>query len=222
MFDFPITTDSLTDIPAAYQGLYTETENGAATLDPALAARLDTSGLTSALDKERSNSHRTAKELKEWRELGETPDRVRDSLETLERTAEEAVAVIDDLRAQNHQFLVTTAATESLLAAGGSVELLMPHLEKSVRVDTKEGTPELRIIGPDGQDRRQGEDSFMTIADLVEEMRASPVFARGFDPVGNRGSGMDPAGLPPASDSGSGASGVRLEDIATGKVVVAV
>ncbi len=222
MFDFPIKSDSLTDIPTNYQSLYTEMEEGGVTLDPALAAKLDNSGLATALDKERSNGLKASRELKDWRALGESPDQVRASLENLERTAEEAVVVIDDLRARNHQYLVTTAATEALLAAGGSVELLMPHLEKSVRVEADGATPELRIIGPDGEDRRQGEEGYMTVQDLVEEMRASPVFARGFDPVGNRGSGMDPASLPPTPNNNAGASGLRLEDIATGKVVVAV
>jgi hypothetical protein len=222
MFDFPIKTDSLTDIPTAYQSLYTQAEEGGATLDPALAAKLDTSGLTSALEKERGNSQVTSRELKDWRALGETPETVLASLQNLERTAEEAVAVIDDLTSRNHQYLVTTKATEALLAVGGCVELLMPHMEKSVRVETTDGAPELRIIGPDGQDRRQGEEGFMTVHDLVEEMRASSVFARGFDPVGNRGSGMDPTGPPPTPDGRAGTSGFRLEDIATGKVVVAV
>jgi hypothetical protein len=64
----------------------------------------------------------------------------------------------------------------------------------------------------------------MTLPELVAEMRSSPVFARAFDPTGNRGSGMDPAGMPVRVSAVNGhnqwALNARIEDIAAGKVAV--
>lgn len=248
MFEFPTELETLNDVPEAYQSLYAESETGFV-LDPGLAEKLDVSGLTSALEKERNAAQAAEKELKLWRQLGDEPQVViethhdmqtamtgfQDSKllwqekehalnEEFNGALKEKDDTIEALKASNEQFLITSKATEALLAAKGSPDLLMPHIRNAVMLVEEGGEAELRVIDTDGSFRLKGEDTFMTLTDLVEELRASSIFARAFDPVGNRGSGMDPAGLPLRNGQVNRYDGrainARIEDIAAGKVAV--
>ncbi|WP_373087059.1 hypothetical protein [Sneathiella sp.] len=234
MFDFPETVADLTAVPDIYHGLYQPVEVGFA-LDPALAEKLDVSGLVSALEKERGANRTLEKELDGWRQLGPTPEEAwqqkSDALnaelsELFEAVLTEKDAEITRLKASNTEFLITSRATEALLAAGALPELLMPHIRAAIMVVEEAGEPALRVAGPDGTLREKSDGVPMTVADLVSEMRASAVFARAFDPTGNRGSGMDPAGVPVRLSAINGhnqwAVNARIEDIATGKVAVSL
>ena len=130
------------------------------------------------------------------------------------------------LKESNAEFLITTQAHDALLKAGGSIELLMPHIRSAVELVEDGGAVSLRILGTDGSIRETSEGVPMTLPELVAEMRNSPVFARAFDPTGNRGTGMDPAGGPVQRSTINGhnqwALNTRIEDIAAGKVSVSL
>ncbi|TNE42529.1 MAG: hypothetical protein EP348_00185 [Alphaproteobacteria bacterium] len=235
MFDFPITLADLTEVPDVYRPLYAarEGEDGFA-LDPDLAGLLDVSGLTSALEKERSAHQAATRELKAWRELGEDPAMVADILTraaereseqrtALEATAREKDAEIARLKESNAAFFITTRANEVLMKAGGVAELLMPHLKSRLTVTEEAGAPVLRVIADDGSLRETETGAPVTLEQLVGEMRASPIFARAFVPSRASGSGMDPAARPAGQNLNSRnpyALTARIEDIATGKVAV--
>lgn len=234
MFDFPNDVTDLSEVPEQYRGLYQPGEEGF-TLDPLLAEKLDVSGLLSALDKERGNAQGFEKELKAWQALGPDPETAwasRQKALTAEFTEQfdavlaEKDAEITRLKELNADFLITTRATEALLKAGGSVELLMPHIRAAVTLVEEEGAPSLRIIDTDGSLREKSEGVPLTVEDLVAEMRSSPVFARAFNPTGSKGSGMDPSGVPVnlATINGQNqwALNARIEDIAAGKVSVSL
>lgn len=234
MFDFPEKVTQLTDVPDPYRTLYHPAEEGF-TLDPALAEKLDVSGLLSALEKERDNAQGFEKELKAWRALGPDPESAwaekqkalaAEFTEQFDAILAAKDAEINGLKDANAEFLIITRASEALVKAGGSVDLLMPHLRAAVTVVEEGGQVRLRVIDSDGSFREKAEGVPMEIADLVSEMRASPVFARAFDPTGNRGSGMDPVSLPVRVSSVNGhnqwALNARIEDIAAGKVAVSL
>ena len=234
MFDFPNDVTDLSKVPEQYRGLYQPGEEGY-TLDPLLAEKLDVSGLLSALDKERGNAQGFEKELKAWQALGPDPETAwasRQKALTAEFTEQfdavlaEKDAEITRLKELNADFLITARATEALLKAGGSVELLMPHIRAAVTLVEEEGAPSLRIIDIDGSLREKAEGVPLTVEDLVAEMRSSPVFARAFNPTGSKGSGMDPSGVPVnlATINGQNrwALNARIEDIAAGKVSVSL
>ena len=234
MFDFPEKVIDLTVVPESYQSLYQAGEEGF-TLDPALAERLDVSGLLSALEKERNGGQTLEKELKAWRQLGSDPETAwaeKQKVIAAEFTEQfDAILAAKDeeitvLKESNAEFLILTRATEALLNAGGSVDLLMPHLRAVVTIVEEGEDVHLRIIDTDGSFRESADGVPMTLSDLVSEMRSSPVFGRAFDPTGNRGSGMDPAGLPVRQSTINGhnqwALNTRIEDIAAGKVSVSL
>jgi hypothetical protein len=234
MFDFPNNVTDLSEVPELYRSLYQPGEEGF-TLDPLLAEKLDVSGLLSALEKERGNAQNFEKELKAWQALGPDPETAwanRQKALTAEFTEQfDAIIAEKDeeiarLKERNADFLITTRATEALLKAGGSVELLMPHLRAAITLVEEEGAPVLRIIDTDGAFREKSEGVAMTIEDFVAELRSSPVFARAFNPTGSKGSGMDPSGVPVnlATINGQNqwALNARIEDIAAGKVSVSM
>lgn len=235
MFDFPLTVTDLGEVPGPYRSLYQpgEGEEVPYALDPVLAEKLDVSGLVSALEKERGAAQGFEKELKAWRSLGPDPEAARAALTAAlaadyEAKLAEKEAAIAALHAENGAFYIETRATEALLKEGGSVELLMPHIRAQVALETEPGAsrPMIRILGRDGEVRRDANGAPMTLEALVSEMRSSPVFSRAFAPTGQRGSGMDPAGIAGGRDviSGhhSGALNARIEDIARGRVTVAL
>jgi hypothetical protein len=248
MFDFPKTVDDLSTVPDIYQGLYGPAEDGFA-LDPALAEKLDVTGLTSALEKERKSAAALEKELRLWRQIADDPEAALTRSQEMEATLHqfetgaqdrqerelaltaevnaviaEKDSQIDQLKQQNREFLITTEATAAILTAKGSPELLMPHIRLQVSVVEEEGALHIRIAGDDGEVRVNEDGGYLSLKELVSEMRSSPIFARAFDPVGSRGSGMDPASLPLHSTQLNGHDArtvnARIEDIATGRVAV--
>ena len=234
MFDFPENVTDLADVSESYRSLYQPGEEGFI-LDPVLASRLDVSGLLSALEKERGSGQSLEKELKAWRQLGADPETAwaeKAKALTAEFTEQfDAVLAAKDaeiarLKESNAEFLITTRAHDALLKAGGSVDLLMPHIRSAVALVEDGGAAHIRILGTDGSIRETSEGTPMTLPELVAEMRNSPVFARAFDPTGNRGSGMDPAATPVQRSTINGhnqwALNTRIEDIATGKVSVSL
>ena len=224
MFDFPADIDDLTDVPKQFQPLYVSAEAGFQ-LAPELAAKLDVSGLRSALEKERNAAQAATRELAGWRQLGPDPA----SAKASQVAAAEAETRIAELEARNRQNLITHKATEAVLKGKGSPELLLPHMQGALTVVDEAGVSQLRVLASDGSLRETADGVWMTADDLVEEFRGSPVFARAFDPPLRRGSGMDPAsGSSSGNSSGGGAiSGgsswalnTRIEDIAAGKVTL--
>jgi hypothetical protein len=226
MFEFQHTLEILDEVPQNYRALYSKGDDGKFTLDADLAKRLDVSGLTSALDKERKANKASGGLLAGWKALGETPEAVQERLQELTTAATkgtEGQKVWDKLKADlesGHQkvlqakdlvlkgmqtslekYLIDSAATTAILTAKGSATLLLPHVRQNVRVFEEKGEHVVRVVDSDGDPRGDGKGGFMTIADFITEMRSSADFSRAFEPSGNTGGGK-PAG---SSKSGSGA-----------------
>lgn len=85
-------------------------------------------------------------------------------------------------------------ATAALAEAGGSVELLLPHVLKYTRtVEGDGGKFRVEVIDGDGNVRiADASGTPMDIGGLVKEMRDSSTFGRAFDGEGASGSGKQP------------------------------
>jgi DNA-directed RNA polymerase subunit F len=92
--------------------------------------------------------------------------------------------------------LIDQAATAALAEAKGSVELLLPHVQRHTRVrELDDGRHVVEVIDKDGTVRiGNSKGDPMTITDLVQEMKKSEAFGRAFDGSGQSGSGMRPSG----------------------------
>lgn len=89
--------------------------------------------------------------------------------------------------------LIDNAATAALAEAKGSVELLLPHVQKHTRVREQDGRYVVEVIDKDGNARiGNAKGDPMTISELVQEMRKSEAFGRAFEGLGQSGGGTQP------------------------------
>lgn len=94
MFDFPLSIKNPEEIPEKYRALYEqEGEDGDFTLDGSLHNKI--TKLVESLEKERKRSKDATKESKSWADLGESPEAVRQQLESLK---EAHAAEIEELK----------------------------------------------------------------------------------------------------------------------------
>lgn len=190
----------------------------------------DVSGLKSALQKERENARSAAAKLKQLEEqAGEVDIDDYRRLKELEAKAEEEKAKKagewDKLRSQmtakHHEELakkdkeaqtllgalekrtIDAAAVSALNELKGNVTLLLPHVKAHVRmVQDDTGEYVARVVDDAGNPRVNGEGKFLTVRELVSEMRDSDTFAKAFEASGQSG-----GGTPPAGSGGSGGTG---------------
>jgi hypothetical protein len=95
--------------------------------------------------------------------------------------------------------LVDAEATAALASAKGSTKVLLPHIKSHVKVVEEDGEFVVHVVDAKGNQRiGDAKGSPMTIAQLVEEMKADPDFARNFEGSGSSGGGA------PRSNAGGG------------------
>jgi hypothetical protein len=219
----PFSVDSIETIPETQRNLYKEM-NGKFTLD--IEGYEDPVNLKSALEKERTTARELDKQTKQWKSLGKTPDEISaliaaqaqaesdklakagewDKLRAQmnEKHAQDIAVVTDKVAAKDKalaKYLVDSAAVSAIAAAKGAHELLLPHVRNAVKVIEENGDYTVRVVDAAGNPRVDGKGAYLSITDLVSEMRQSPVYGRAFESSGATGGG--------ASQSASGANGKR-------------
>lgn len=142
--------------------------------------------------------------------------------------------------------LIEAEARAAIVAARGAPELLLPVLLPRLKVDsdTETGLPTLYVVDETGAPLRRGREeaeqsstaprsgpdgkggNLLTVADLIERLRADPLYARAFDGSGKAGSGAPTAGRGeggPVTVSLSDPRAIarHVADIASGRVRVA-
>tara|TARA_R110000787_G_scaffold42303_2_gene103984 strand:+ start:522 stop:1328 length:807 start_codon:yes stop_codon:yes gene_type:complete len=97
------------------------------------------------------------------------------------------------LRGQLDKHLVEATAVNALNKHKGNIELLLPHVKSSTRVEQDgEGNFVARVVDREGHPRismRQGSQEPMTIDELVEGMKSHETFSPAFAGSGATGSG---------------------------------
>lgn len=174
----------------------------------------DTSGLKSALQNERKRASDLEKKVKGWEKSGKSPDEIAELIEAAElkaQTEAERKGEWDKLRAQMNdkhaadlkakdetigqmrkrleKELVDKTAVSAIAAAKGVPDLLLPHVQRFTKVDDEFNVV---VVDASGTQRVNGKGEPLSIADLVEEMKANEIFGRAFDGSGQSGSGMRP------------------------------
>lgn len=225
MDELELTLDKLDDVPESMRGLYAE-QDGKFRLK--VKGVEDTSGLKSALEKERRDRSAFEKQVKAWQTLGRKPEEVADLIkerEAQEHADAEKKGEWDKLKAQMNEkhavdlkakddelakmrmaierHLIDASATRAIADAKGVPTLLLPHVRSSVKVIEENGEFQVRVVDAKGDPRVNGKGDPLGISDLVGEMRQSDVFGRAFEGSGKTGSGMQPnstAGGPGRND----------------------
>lgn len=232
MFEFSATVATLDDVPENFRGLYVKADGSDVfTLHEDFKGHIG--GLTSALDKERKNVKTIQSKLDAWHKLnlGATPEELQtkfqelteaatkgkegatnwDKMKTdLERGHIQALSAKDlevgKMRTTLEKHLIDNVAITALTDAKGAPALLLPHVRAQVKVVTdSDGNYIVRVVDKDGDPRGDGKGGFMTIGDLIAEMKTSKEFGRAFESSGTTGSGK-----PPGS-SKNGGGGARSD-----------
>lgn len=207
----PLIVDSIDAVPETLRDQYKEVD-GKFRLD--LDGYEDPSNLKSALQKEREAAKQAAKQVKAWESLGKSPEEIQELLQAQQQAEEDKLNKAgewDKLKAQmNEQFskekqqlldsltakeraiekhLVDAQATAAIAELKGVPALLLPHVKASVRVVEEGGEYSVRVVDPSGNPRVNAQGEYLSIKDLVSEMRQSDIFGRAFEATGTTGSG---------------------------------
>ena len=203
--------ETLDTIPEAVRALYKE-DGGKFRLD--LDGYEDPQGLKSALQKERDAAKAAQRQVSAWDKLGKTPDEISAMLEAqskaegeklgksgdwekvkqqmVEQHAKELAKRDDGLQAKDkaiERYLIDAQATAAIAEAKGAAALLLPRVKAHVKVMQEDGGFVARVVDAEGNPRVDSKGKFLTINDLVSEMRQSETYARAFDASGASGSG---------------------------------
>lgn len=183
----------------------------------------DTGGLKNALSAERRRAADLEKQTKAWKNLGKTPEEIAELVEAAEQKAQtEAerkgewdklrVQMNDkhalDLKAKDEKIsayqkrlnaeLVDARATAAIAAQKGVPDLLLPHVQRQVKVDEDFN---VIVVDAKGDPRVNGKGEPLSITDLISEMKENEVYGRAFEGSGHSGSGTRPnnggGGTPP-------------------------
>lgn len=219
--------DSLDGIPEALHGEYTE-KDGKFVL--AVDGIEDTSGLKSALDKERKTAKELEKKVKRWESLGKTDEEIAALLashEEAERKRLEAEgdhgkilkqhqdkwakekadleSELNAARSSERNAIIGNSVMSALTKAGATeegVDLLPDRLAGRIKYETEDGKRVLKIMQADGETPMagSGKDGAATFDDLVKE--ATDKWPSLFKGSGNTGSGKQPG-------NGAGGAGAK-------------
>lgn len=209
-----LTVDSLDGVEESLHGFYVE-KNGKYQLD--VTGVEDTGGLKSALQKEREAARNYEKQAKQWAGIGKTPDEIAElvkATEQAELAKAEKAGEWDKLKAQMNdshakalaekdnelgsmrkaleEQMIDAQATAAIAGAKGVPELLLPLVQRHVKVSNENGKYSVIVVDAKGDPRINSKGDALTIADLVEEMRQSETYGRAFEASGQSGSGKLP------------------------------
>lgn len=120
---------------------------------------------------------------------------------------------------QVRALLIDNVATAALAEHKGSVELLLPHVQRHTRLkETDDGKFVVEVVDKDGNPRiGDSKGTPMTVGQLVAEMKASDAYGRAFEGTGASGSGKQPdkaggPGTPPGGTPKSWADAKTPEE----------
>lgn len=179
----------------------------------------DPVGLKSALQKERDAAKQAQKQASAWSQLGKTPEEIQQILEAqrkaeedkavkggeweklkaqmLEQAAKEREKLELSLKAKDsaiERYLIDAQATAAISELKGVPALLLPHVKAAVKVVNDDGEYVTRVVDAQGNPRVNAKGEFLSIKDLVSEMRQSEVFGRAFEASGTTGGGAQTSG----------------------------
>jgi hypothetical protein len=217
-----LNVDSLDAVDEPYRALY---EQDGEKFKLKVDGVEDTTGLKNALSAERRRAADLEKKVKGWERSGKTPEEIADLVEAAEAKAlteaekkgewEKLRTQMNDKHAQDikgkdetigslkkrlETELIDKTAVSAIAAAKGSPDLLLPHVQRHVKVDDDFNVV---VVNAKGEPRVNGKGEPLSIADLIEEMKTNETFGRAFEGSGHSGSGMRPnnggGGTPPGN-----------------------
>ncbi len=97
---------------------------------------------------------------------------------------------IEKMQGTLDRYLIDNAATTALAAEKGNIELLLPHIKAKAKVVADGDEFVVRVLDADGQYRGDGKGGFMSVADLVKELKGHASFKAAFASDAPTGGGL--------------------------------
>ena len=174
------------------------------TVDPAEFERT-----RKALEKANKEAQDRRLKLKEWEELNVDPNKVRELLEKqreaevkrkeeegryrelleeietstqseIQKAKQEAEEQVSKMKSNLEKYFVDKTVTEALASEGASVKLLGKHIKDQVAVIDVDGDYQTVVVDKNGEPRLKRGGAYMTVDDLIAEMKKDDEFARAF------------------------------------------
>lgn len=118
------------------------------------------------------------------------PEKIKADIEKTYATREtELNGRVEKMQGTLDKYLVENAARASLAGAKGNATLLLPHIKGQAKVVEHEGEYVVRVLDADGQYRGDGRGGFMTVDDLVAELKKSKDYSAAFESEAKPGGG---------------------------------
>lgn len=234
-FDFSLPVASIDAVPAEFRALYVEKDGKHVINDTMGAVVGAVTGMNKTIKATRAENETLRKgavDLSALSEFGATPADIKaafdarvaelttkggDKAQAIEAVRKEMAAAnakavegatkqSEALRGQLYTHLVRNAATAAISELKGVPELLLPFVEKSVRVVDNEGVFTPTVVNDAGEQRYGATGQPMTIKELVSEMKGNAaVYGRLFDSDKQAGGGgANPGGGRAAPQTGAG------------------
>ncbi|ANT45247.1 structral protein [Xanthomonas phage Xoo-sp2] len=102
------------------------------------------------------------------------------------------------------KYLVNSAAVAAIAAHKGVPDLLLPHIAARTKVIRDGEDYVVRVVDESGDPRGNASGGFMTVEDLVKELKGHATFGRAFESEAPNGGGKPPGSgnKPPANKPG--------------------
>ncbi len=228
-FEFPLEVPTIETVPEQFRALYQEADGKFALLDD-LKKKVDVSGLKSALELERKTVRETKERAASYLGLNKTPEEIQALIQAADEAAQkeaekrgewdklknqlldsnkltvaEKDKAIEAMKGKLERHFVEAEAAKQIADAKGSATVLLPHVKSQVRMIEEDGEYQVRVVNSKGEPRINAAGEFLTIKDLVAEMRESKDFGCAFQGTGTSGGGTPP------NAAGGGTSGGDLK-----------
>lgn len=218
-FDFSTngTVDSLDKVPEQFRGVYVQDGDKFKINDSLKGVTDAITGLNGALRNERKTSSTLKGQkdisavLQETFQLGSVdevkakideltqqvaekskvdPAKIKADIEKAFTVKEEGYKTqLGKMQGTLEKYLIDSAATGALSAAKGNVKLLLPIIRQAVAVVPDGDDYVVRVKDPAGDYRGNGAGGFMTIEDLVKELKSSSDYGVAFESEAPSGGG---------------------------------
>jgi Txe/YoeB family toxin of Txe-Axe toxin-antitoxin module len=103
-------------------------------------------------------------------------------------------AEIAGMRASLERHLIVAQATAEIAAAKGEPELLLPVVQRFMKVNEENGNYSTQIVDAKGDPRVDAKGNPLSLSALMAELKANEKYGRAFEGSGSSGSGMPPGG----------------------------
>jgi hypothetical protein len=121
-------------------------------------------------------------------------DKLKKEMQEANRKALEAKdGELNGMRGSLSKYLIDNAAISAISELKGVPELLLPHVRAAAKVVQDGNDYVVRVVDAQGDPRGDGKGGFMTVKDLVAELKASATFGRAFESQAPAGGGKPPA-----------------------------